>query len=300
MLTSLHNMFRLARSHPLTRKTSLSTLGRLLRWQVASRLVSAPVIVPWVDGSRLVIERGMVGATGNHYFGLHEFEDMGFLLHFLRQDELFIDIGANVGSYTVLAAAVRQARVVAVEPIPSTFRRLLDNVNVNAINERVRVCNIGMGACEGRLRFSDTFDAENHVVFDDTAQSAHTVDVQVRALDDLLGDERPVMIKIDVEGFETEVIRGGAAVFGSQQLQALLIELNGTGARYGFDENAVRARLENWGLHRCSYDPLSRTLEPQPRGDVALHGNSLYVRNVKDAQARLHAAAQFHVLGCLV
>lgn len=300
MLKFIRNFFRLARSHPLTLDAPLLTFGRLLRWQIASRLFAAPVVVPWVDEARLVIERGMVGATGNHYFGLHEFQDMGFLLHFLRCDDLFVDIGANVGSYTVLAAAVRQARVVAVEPIPPTFRRLLDNINVNALSQQVRAFNIGVGASEGRLRFSDQLDAENHVVYKETDQTTHAVDVQVRALDDLLGQERPLMIKIDVEGFETEVIRGGETVFGAQQLQAVLIELNGSGVRYGFDENAIRDRLENWGLQHCSYDPLTRKLQPLDRSNVELHGNSLYVRDVQNAQARLHASAPFHVMGRIV
>jgi hypothetical protein len=57
-----------------------------------------------------MIKHCMVGETCNHYFGLREFKEIGFLLHFLRQDELFIDIVTNVGSCTVLAAAVGQAR----------------------------------------------------------------------------------------------------------------------------------------------------------------------------------------------
>lgn len=46
----------------------------------------------------------MRGATGNVYVGLHEFESMGFVLHVLRSSSAFIDVGANVGAYTVLAA----------------------------------------------------------------------------------------------------------------------------------------------------------------------------------------------------
>jgi FkbM family methyltransferase len=238
----------------------------------------------------------MVGATGNYYFGLHEFQDMGFLLHYLRKGELFVDIGANVGSYTVLAAAVRQTHVVAIEPIPSTFRRLLDNVHVNALEGYVRTFNIGLGASEGYLRFSTQLDAENHVLSEDE-QVAQVVEVQVRTLDDLLGEERPVMIKMDVEGFETEVIRGGESVFASPHLQALLIELNGAGVRYGFDENAIRERLEYFGMHLCSYDPLTRRLIPKVQTADVMGGNSLYVRYIHDAQIRLAAASPFCVMG---
>ena len=95
--------------HPLTRDRKLRAFSRLLRWQVESRL-RHEVIVPWVEGTRLAARRGMAGATGNIYCGLHEFEDMAFVLHFLRPGDFFADVGANIGSYTVLASGVCKAR----------------------------------------------------------------------------------------------------------------------------------------------------------------------------------------------
>lgn len=56
----------------------------------------------WIEGARLMVRNGMTGATGNIYCGLHEFTDMSFVLHLLRPDDLFVDVGANIGSYTVL------------------------------------------------------------------------------------------------------------------------------------------------------------------------------------------------------
>ena len=52
----------------------------------------------------------MTGATGNIYCGLYEFLDMAFLLHFLRNGDLFGDIGSNIGSYTVLATGLRSTK----------------------------------------------------------------------------------------------------------------------------------------------------------------------------------------------
>jgi thymidylate synthase len=63
----------------------------------------------------------MTGATGNIYAGLHEFEDMAFLLHLLRSEDMFADVGSNIGSYTILASGVVGAKSVAFEPVPSTY-----------------------------------------------------------------------------------------------------------------------------------------------------------------------------------
>src|SRR5215212_3903441 len=115
-------------NHPLNRSNKLAAIKRYFNWQVSSRLNPHPVIYPFVEGSSLVVQKSMTGATGNVYCGLHEFNDMGFLLHFLRPGDLFFDIGANIGSYTILASAVVGASTVSFEPVPSTFRNLQKNV----------------------------------------------------------------------------------------------------------------------------------------------------------------------------
>src|ERR1700738_1077325 len=79
-------------------------VGRVVRWQVASRLLAGPFALPFVGDTRLFARRGMTGATGNWYCGLHEVEEMAFMLHFLRPEDLFVDVGATVGSYTGKAA----------------------------------------------------------------------------------------------------------------------------------------------------------------------------------------------------
>src|SRR5947209_1032427 len=90
--------------HPIASRNRPAALARWLRWQVGARILNGQAVVPFVQGSRLLVRRGMTGATGNIYTGLHEFEEMAFTLHLLRPGELFVDVGANVGVYTVLAA----------------------------------------------------------------------------------------------------------------------------------------------------------------------------------------------------
>ena len=58
--------------------------------------------------------------------------------------DLFVDVGANVGSYTLLACSVRGARGICFEPVPLTYQRLLDNLRLNDMTERVRAFNLGL------------------------------------------------------------------------------------------------------------------------------------------------------------
>src|SRR6478609_823915 len=104
MLSTLRFIIR----HPLNQRRRLAALMRFASWQLGSR-VKTEHVIPWVAGTKLVVRRGMTGATGNIYCGLHEFADMAFVLHALRPGDLFVDVGANIGSYTVLASAVCDA-----------------------------------------------------------------------------------------------------------------------------------------------------------------------------------------------
>src|SRR5438552_2237409 len=105
-------MLRFITSHPLNRTRRIVAVGQFVRWQIMSRLRLETEFL-WVEGAKLLVKRGMTGATGNIYCGLHEFVEMAFCLHLLRRDDLFLDIGANVGSYTVLASKVCGARSIA-------------------------------------------------------------------------------------------------------------------------------------------------------------------------------------------
>lgn len=92
-------------------------VARFAPWQIGSRLMNAPIAVPYVDQAHLLVSRGMTWATQNINCGLQEFEDMAFVLHALREGHIFVDVGA----YTVLAGGAVGAECVTIEPIPATF-----------------------------------------------------------------------------------------------------------------------------------------------------------------------------------
>ena len=97
------NLFKFVWGHPLNHNGRWESLLRVFRWQLGSRLLPGLIALPFVEDTYIFARRGMTGATGNWYCGLHELQDMAFVLHLLRADDHFVDIGANIGSYTVLA-----------------------------------------------------------------------------------------------------------------------------------------------------------------------------------------------------
>ena len=286
-------------NHPLSRGRRAANLSRFARWQVKSRVFKGPHVEPFVGGARLSVRRGQTGATGNLYVGLHELEDMAFALHLLRPEDLFFDIGANVGSYTVLAAKVAGASVVAVEPVPATYDALLANVAVNAIGALVDARNCGLAAEPGVLSFTSGQDTTNHVAATAEAGSGECVTVPVTTFDALAAGGCPLLAKIDVEGYETEVLAGAGESLANPALRGLIMELNGSGERYGHSDAAVFSAIVAAGFAPYRYEPFSRRLEPL-EGPNRDGGNTLFLRDLPFVQGRVKGAAAVDVRGVAV
>ena len=281
-------------NHPLNAGNKVAALGRVARWQAASRLLSGPIALPFVEGTSLFASRGMTGATGNWYCGLHEAPDMGFLLHLLRPGDHFLDAGANVGSYTVLAAGAVGARVTSIEPIPATFSHLQRNIALNRLDGAVHAWQGGLSDMPGTLRFTEGLDTVNHVLAD--GETAASIDVPVRTVDDLVGTDVPVLIKIDVEGHERAVLRGAARTLADARLLAVVMETNGSGARYGVGDEELIALMDSHGFRAHTYDPFGRRLLDAEKSA----GNTVFIRSAAAVAGRLRTSKRYRLINGVI
>ena len=291
----LVSTLRFIAGHPLSRGARLQAIGRFARWQIASRLAPGAIVQPWVGGSKFLVRAGETGMTGNVYTGLHDFADMGYLLHVLRDTDLFVDVGANAGSYTILASAAIGARSIAFEPAPETYRRLVDNVRINHREGRVECLNVAVGREAGTVRFSGGSDTTNHIAVVDEP-GADVIEVPLRTLDSVLTGEDPVVLKMDIEGYELPALEGAQQVLAGPALHSVIMELNGSGRRYGFEDSRVVELMSDHGFRTFAYDPLRRSLEDL-NGRSHAQGNTIFIRNRESVSQRLAGAAPFSVFG---
>jgi FkbM family methyltransferase len=285
----LLSLFRYWQRHPIARRDLPGTVFRFLRWQLGTRLLEMPVVVPWIGTTSLVIERGMTGATMNVYCGLHEAADMAFVLHLLRPADRFLDIGANVGTYTILASGVARAHSITLEPIPATYASLQRNLRLNNLHALVDSHCQAVGAEPGSLRFTAARGPMNRVVTGSSLSTTEaTVEVPVTTVDQLLtGIPAPLLWKVDVEGFEPQVLQGAAQALHNPPLKAVLLEA---------DTPALRATMAEAGFSRFVYDPFSRLLQPLSAATQASSShNQLWIRDLSFVQQRCRTAAPVRV-----
>lgn len=280
--------------HPLASKNKVRAFRNFFYWQLLQKIRPGSVVVPFVENSKLTMEKGMAGATGNFYTGLAEFEDMAFILHVLRKGDTFADIGANIGAYTILASKNTGAVSYSFEPIEETFNKLKTNIAANEITELVYPMHCGMGALNGYLYFTKDLDTINHVIIENanSMKAEDIVEVPVVTIDEIFLDHQPQIIKIDVEGFEWNVLNGGEKTLLSLHVKAIIIELNGSGKRYGFSDNAIHKKLLGNFFYPYSYEPFQRQLTP-----IKSYGNfnTLYIKDFDWVSNRIQTARKFKI-----
>jgi FkbM family methyltransferase len=283
---TLKRLWRVFGEHPLTKDRRIRAYLRFVVFQIACRVLKANLIIDWLGGVKLVVGPGMTGVTGELYTGLLEFEDSLFTLHLLRPGELFADVGANAGTYSLLASKIAHCHVIAFEPAASAAEMLRTNLALNGVTDQVEVVEKGVSDKASVLRFTTNKDALNRVTI---SEGPGTTAIHVDTLDALLGDREPSFIKIDVEGHEKQVIDGAQRAFASPKLLAIQIE---TGEKA--IENEVLGLMTAQGYQPCVYEPLSRQLTVTKA--LSPH-NTLFVRNLAEVQERLKAAPAVDVYG---
>lgn len=181
---------------------------RHLQWQMRRLLNDFPCDLS-IAGSKLHVEKPRGIAALVNAMGTYDYNNMHLvkaLLGHLRGT--FIDVGANIGAYTLVASEVSEANVVSVEPHPQTFAILVDNVRLNR-RYNVTCLNVALSERNGELRLTDEAEPElNHVVA--SGDGAGPISVASRRLETLCRQLNviPEVLKIDVEGHQQPVLNG--------------------------------------------------------------------------------------------
>ena len=136
----------------------------------------------------------------------YEAEDLEYLRNvYLRDGNVILDIGANIGNHTVFFSKICNAeRVYAFEPISETYSTLCRNLALNHIEDTVVVYNVALGNTSGKAKIK-CFDPYN--IGAAQVEEAHDGSISMKRLDDYKF-ERIDFIKIDVEGFEYDLLKG--------------------------------------------------------------------------------------------
>ena len=141
---------------------------------------------------------------------IREHLELNALKHFLPKDGIFIDVGANVGYYSLHMAHNTEHRVIAIEPNPELVKRLKHNATFNELQDKIEIWEVALGDHSGNARlYLGTTDLGSSSIINAELGGVF-IDVKIRPLIDLLKSNsvrRIDALKIDVEGVEDKVLK---------------------------------------------------------------------------------------------
>lgn len=296
-LRRMNSSLRYISSHPLSKDHVRSAYLRYFTFYFFQLINgNSPRKFTLLENVKYFASIGEAGIVGNIYTGLDDFEEMAFLLHFLKSEDLFIDVGANVGVYSLIASGICRSKSIAIEPIPLTFDKLKANIKLNGLEKLVECQNVGLGPEEAVLNFTILPNSVwNHVAENTGSPGTSQIPVTTLPLDLLLTNgKRPTMIKIDVEGYEMAILKGAKKSLEDEKCKAIIVELNGSGEKYGYKDEQVYLHLISNAFFPFAYEPFTRALKPLNQS--ALKRNTIFIRDVESVLSRINDAPKRRVL----
>ncbi len=278
----LSNVIRNINSAPSVRKggARLRAYCRFVKIQVRFRVLKEKsFLFDWENNIKLKAIKREAGTTECYYLGLYDWYEMNLLKKYLRQGDVFLDIGANIGSYSLLAASCG-AEAYAFEPVPRTYRIMNEMMELNPnLQSMIHCRNAAVGESRGTLLMTDGDESTTNRVItenDDKDNTVKTVEVPSVKLDEEFTAIEVSAMKIDVEGFEESVLKGASQLLELKSLQLIIIEDFGSG-KY---DRLLSAK----GFHRCSYD-----LKKLSDQNVVRRGNnSIFVKDISELNKKLY------------
>lgn len=223
-------------------------VGSIAVGELRSRFGPGVVMADLGDHSRMLVDPRL---AGHHLLGarLPDHGQLRLLQRVLRAGDRFVDVGANIGVYSLIAAE-RGAEVVAFEPQPEVADLLERNVAANGVGHLIEVKRAAVGAASGTVRFTAGIGLVGHCVPDDaalassregvyTGRSSELISVPMTTIDATVGSAPVTCLKIDVEGFELDVLLGARDLLAEGRVGYVQFERRELGHRRGVEDDAA-------------------------------------------------------------
>lgn len=159
--------------------------------------------------------------------GLYDYDGMSFILDFITPDDVFYDIGTNIGPFSILANQ-QGAKVISFECSPSTCILLRKNLALNKI-EHAKVINAAVGNFDGIVNVTDDEGSGKNAIVTEK-NNKKSVQVKAITLDSFVSCSNypePTYVKMDTEGNEPNVIKGMKRILESGCIKFISFEANG-------------------------------------------------------------------------
>ena len=236
-------------AHPSNRGQSIRALARVCRCEGQARLTGRAVVTRLGERSRIYAHLHGGGSWRAVLANPPDHAEMTVWRRELRHGDLFVDVGAHAGVYSIWALEMG-ASAVAIEPVPALVAQLRKNLALNGYEAEVH--QVAVADRVGNMGMTGPDLLRGHLVLGRNPLPESGSEVEVRTLDDIIGERTVAGLKIDVEGAERLVLEGAERLLREQRVRLLQIEWNGCSRPLlGEDRQPVATLLRDRGYELC-------------------------------------------------
>jgi FkbM family methyltransferase len=246
-------------------------------WDVVRPIYNRCIALVYRKGLRRVMNGTDVILVSPRLRGLpeeYEPEVWRSVMNEVTSGDVVADVGSHIGLYAIaLAQRVGPTgRVFAFEPDPENFEILAENAKLNTIRERIELLQTAVGDVKGPVYFSADGESVSHILERPTNLSST---VECVTLDDVFGNERMDLLKVDVEGYEERVLRGASNLLGdrSRGPRSIYLEVH----PYAWAQIGTTSESLLGLLHQLGYGV--QDIDGQPVERITEYGEVVAVRN---------------------
>ncbi|MFB2877855.1 FkbM family methyltransferase [Floridanema aerugineum] len=224
----------------ITGKLAFRGKGRLINYWLDKRDKNAKRIRILPGGGKVICDFS-VPYEAMVWLEQEEQSDLELLTQLLKPGQTFVDCGANIGIWTIVAASAvgSNGRVYAFEPNPFTFEKLSQNISLLTSKEHIKLLPTAVGNENKELALQ--CHQEHNISQVISTSTNESIIVPVVTLDATFTDTFVDGIKIDVEGYEIEVLQGAETILKKYQ-PWLIVEFNTVLAKVN--------TLGDWNVHQ--------------------------------------------------
>lgn len=245
--------------------------------RIYTRFFPDPQVIPWIGGTKLskdswaiMQEKGAPTAD--------QLNNMAFTLDLLRPGDVFVDVGANAGTYCILASGIRSAYSYAIESDHTAFEHLQTNIQLNHLEKLVTAIQTTSAVSSDERQLVATPHAQVGQTLDTKAVPIHTLDKLIRRMPDL--------IKIDAQALEKGLLQRGLQFLMAPYLKVIILEQ--AGRTEGEVPQILQQQLRDLQFGAYTYEPEQRKLKIINPAET--HSSIIYCHDLEWVKLRVSIA----------
>jgi FkbM family methyltransferase len=265
-------------NHPLNKNQKKKTFFILTWWKINQIFFKIPAIIEIVPNRKCICYPQSSFGSLIVYTKRPEHMEMKLTELILNKDSIFLDVGSGIGDFSLIASnKITTGKIFAFEPSKEPLQTLKENIAINFLENKIKVIDQVASDRKGQITFEETSVSEvSHIGY-----SLKGIKKKTNTLDNIIKDNKLNnidLIKIDVEGAESLVLKGLDDSLQKEKVKSMIIELNSNANSFNSSKiklvkNLIRQNFKVYVINEESLSKFNHKLikESETINIIAVH-----------------------------